>query len=386
MMIRSPNTAHGRGQPIPPPAWRRGLTALEWVQIGSNTLSDVDPTADPAINPNHPSTAPWASAGQQQDITIAWSGGAWDETNKRLWIMGGGHSGYNGNEPYSINLGLKTPIWTRHGYPTGSIQRPVASCTTRKVGDTEMMQDGRPFTTHTYNLLTVLGNGILLQAKGGFALDGSGTAAVEYDPTVSDWDVSTGRYTVSGPSVGVRGGVDFDPARNVCWAVAAQSISKYDVATKVISLAYQDYTGKATYGPIKRMPDSDLFVFFGDHADGMGTGKHVFLFDPAAPSTTPVGINATTSSWYTRGVTYDTLRKRFLAWSGGGSVDTLTPPASSPKSNAWTYGSLTTSTDVVTPSAGNTNGTYGRFQYCAAYDCCFALNVVTERLYVLPLS
>ena len=44
-------------------------------------------------------------------IMSAWSGGAYDPTNKKLYIWGGGHGDYCGNEVLSFNL--VTGAWTR---------------------------------------------------------------------------------------------------------------------------------------------------------------------------------------------------------------------------------------------------------------------------------
>lgn len=35
-----------------PPAWVAGITPGNWAAISRNTMSDVDPAKDPAVNPN----------------------------------------------------------------------------------------------------------------------------------------------------------------------------------------------------------------------------------------------------------------------------------------------------------------------------------------------
>lgn len=369
------------------PAWRQGLTALTWYEVGGNTLHDIRPTNDPAVNPNYPSTAPWATNGTQSTIITDWGGGAWDETNQRLWIAGGGHACYYGNEPYTIDLDADSPVWVMRGYPTGSIQRPVTTVAARKVGDTDVGQDGRPLSIHTYGLLTVLGDGRMFLGYGGFGYDSSGTAIAEFDPVADDWDMATGRYTVAIGDADVSGSVEYDPTRNKVWQAAGSRVTSYDCAAKTATRNYLSYLGGVSDGvALRRMPEHDLLAVFSGNADSFGTGKHVTLVDPSSPGSAPIGINATTQNWGLRGVAYDTLRKRFLAWNGGGAVETLTPPTTSPKTNAWTYGSLTTSTAVATPSAAHANGTYGRVVYSAKYDCLIVINGTTEQLYVLPLS
>ena len=74
---------------------------LTWAEVGTNALADIDPALDATINPNYPSTAPWIGSNGHPSVISAWSGGAWDEANRRLFITGGGHADYAGNEAYA---------------------------------------------------------------------------------------------------------------------------------------------------------------------------------------------------------------------------------------------------------------------------------------------
>jgi hypothetical protein len=370
------------------PTWRQGMTPLTWYEVGGNTLNDIRPTNDPAVNPNFPSTAPWAQLSPQASLITDWGGGAWDEANQRFWVAGGGHSGYLGNEPYTIDLDADNPVWVMRGYPTGSIQRPVTTVAARDAVDTEVGQDGRPLSVHTYGFLTILSNSRMFMGYGTFAFDSSGTATAEFDPVTDDWDMTTGRYTVSGSQAEVLGSVEYDPVRNVVWAVANRSVTRYDVATKIATRPMYSYSGGITGAVLRYMPEHDLFAIFSSTANSFGSGKHVTILDPSSPGTLPPGINATTQAgWsYLHGIDYDQTRKRFLRWGGGGAIETLTPPATNPKTNPWTYGSLTTSTAITTPPSSQPNGTYGRFRFSQKYDCCFLINSTTQKLYVLPMS
>ena len=319
-------------------------------------------------------------------MTNDWSGAAFDESSQNFWVLGGGHAGYLGNEPYTIDLDSDSPSWILRGYPTGSIQRPVTTVAARDTTNTKVGQDGRPLSIHTYDTLAILSNGRLFCGYGGFAFDSSGTEVFEYDPATNDYDLSA-FYTAASPVAEVLGGLDYDPVRNKVWHCANRTVTSYDVATRVATRNYFSYSGDFSTGSItRRLPTHDLFAVFTNNANAMGTGKHVCLVDPASPGSAPVGINATTQNWADHGVCYDTTRDRFMHWHGGSTVDTLTPPASSPKTNAWSYGSLTTSTAVVTPSSAMTNGTFGRFRYSSKYDCAIAFNRTTEKLFILPLS
>lgn len=371
------------------PAWRRGLTALAWYELGENVVTDVDPANDPAINPNYPAAAPWVPLGNQlYQMCEEWSGGSWDETNQRFWIFGGGHDGYQGNEGYAIDLSLDSPIWERRGYPTGSIQKPGA---VRTRNGSSWGSDGRPLAIHTYGLLTVLPNGRIFTCKGGAAYDSGhgGPSAYEFDPISNDYDM-TRLYTATDYAYyGLTGSCTYDPSRNKVYETSGPYVIAYDIAAQTAGIVYG-----ALYGPefglsstLIRIPEHDILVNFGGVSSSVGTGNSTCIIDPASITSTPVPItSAADQLWSLYGVAYDTLRKRVLGWPGGASVETLTPPPTNPKAGTWVYSSLTTSTTHATPTARNSHGTYGRFFYNAKLDCAVAFNRTSEKLFVLPLS
>jgi hypothetical protein len=369
------------------PTWRAALTALEWQQIGGNAIyPTLDPAADAAINPSYPGTAPWIGGGNLSSMFGGWGGAAWDEASQLLWVFGGGHSGYRGNEGYSIDLDVDDPVWQRRGYPTGSIQLP-GSVTAFDANGWDIQ--GRPFSTQTYELMCVLSNGRVFTGGGGGIWNANGNkGGYEFDPLTDDYDMSK-TYVATYGTVYPRSGHAYDPVRDKVWAIGNGRIGNYNLSTLAVTNNYVSYAGG--WNPttlVRYMPEHDMFAFFESGGSIEGSGKSVAVFDPVTPGSAPTPINATTTgkNWGLGGVAYDTLRKRFCWWSGGGTVETLTPPATSPKANAWSYGSLTTSTAVVTPSAASGNGTYGRFWYSEKYDCLFAINTTSERIYALALS
>lgn len=368
------------------PAWRQGMTPLTWYEVGANVVTDVDPRKDPSINPNFPAPAPWDISGPLSNMAQEWSGGAWDETRQTFWIFGGGHDGYQGNEGFSINLDADSPTWQRRGYPTGSFQRPGTVRTRNGAG---WGSDGRPLAVHTYNLLTVLGNGRVFQGYGNGAYDSGppGPSAFEFDPATNDYDMSR-LYTANYPYIPPFGSCEYDGTRNTVWCTAGPRLISYDIAARTGTILYGELYGpEFGSGRLIRMPEHDLLVKISGSANSANTGRSVVVIDPANPTHAPIGIRAATNPvWALYGVAYDTRRKRFMGWPGGAAIETLTPPASNPKTGIWTYSSLAISTALVTPTKRNREGTYGRFFYSYKYDCAVAYNKTTEKLFVLPLS
>ena len=391
------NTAYGRGRPELLPAWRVGLTPLQWVQIGGNTISAVDPKNDAAINPNYPAAPPWDPFGTTiTGITRNWSGGAWDEVRQRFSVFGGGHAGWLGNCGFSVSLDADDPSWVRRGYPTGSIQKPGS---VQYVASGGWGVDGRPASTHTYNQLCALGDGNIF----------CGYSPVNWEPAAQpgpwEFNIDTGDYEdvttyyASGAYAGLigsgaqHGGVTYDPVRDKVWHVYGSGYVSYNAASKVYNgESYHSSAGFGSHSMLRYMPGFDIVVHFANISNSNGTGKSVLILDPTNPTAAPTAINATTQVWGgypgaggSGGVAVDSLRGRFLYWAGGSAVSTLDVPAN-PKVDPWTYGSITTSTAVVTPSNDAGNGIFGRFWYSKKYDCAFGFNEATERLYCLPLS
>lgn len=133
------------------PAWRRALTSRVWAQIGSNKLSDINPTNDAAINPTYP-TSPW---GNQANMIASWNGGGFDSASQEYVVWGGGHSDYAGNEVYGIDLSLDAPAWSLLIKPSGAIGNTGTLDYGANVADTYF--DGRPRSQHTYGNLVCVG-------------------------------------------------------------------------------------------------------------------------------------------------------------------------------------------------------------------------------------
>src|SRR5258708_5146926 len=131
------------------------------------------------------------------NVVAAWSGGVADSTRNRLIVWGGGHTDYNGNEIYALDLNALT--FTRLNNPSA----PINSFTTANA-------DATPNARHTYGGLAYLPsadqifafNGSLARAAGGRA---NPSASGRYAFSTEQWQ-QTGS-TRNGP--GTLGGSHF---------------------------------------------------------------------------------------------------------------------------------------------------------------------------------
>lgn len=367
---------------MPSWTWLTALTLNTWAQIGSNTANNVDPNDDPAINPNHPSAAPWRNGYDLTDVANQWNGGALDDVNGVFWTGGGGHAGYYGNELYSISLEANNPAWIRRGYPSGSIQKPCASFTTGLTNSDSLLVDGRPAPVHTYNLFTAINNGDVALAGGGFGALGTNTGwGYKFSSALNDWVTAT-PLNVWYQSYSCA---CYDPVRDRLWLFDYQYLQWIDLATGNTTVCFNTETD--AIGPDSKMIyDSvrDIFVvFLSIQASSVYGSAYVLYFDPDNPTDFIKAPQDNTVLRGKHGIAFDPDGNRILCWNGGANLTVITPPATGWNTNTWVSSTLTLS---GTPSSAATNGTYGRFQYSSKYKCAFLLNSLGEKLWAVKLA
>ena len=131
------------------PAWRRHHAPMSVFAIpASNTLDDLNPKNNPAINPVYPSTPEWM--GNHANIIGAWCGACYGDDAGELWLpLSGGHGDYAGNEPYKINLRADVPQWEMVRPPSGAIGNVLTTNDGQEASG--VYSDGRPRSIHSYN-------------------------------------------------------------------------------------------------------------------------------------------------------------------------------------------------------------------------------------------
>lgn len=350
---------------------------LMWAEVGGNTLSAVDPALDPLVNPNYPSDAPWIGANGFPSVVSAWSGGAWDEANKRLLITGGGHADYAGNEVYQWSA--TTGLFTRLNNPTGAI------------GNTGVLHDGldstnpayfdgRPRSAHTYNHLRMV-DGVLWNFQGSTYSGGSGvrgafkfygndwhrngttTFGNNYGATL--YDSLRSRFVTISPGVGQPRW--YDPVSDTTGAYSRWSNNNDSFGSEL----------QCVY-----LPSRDMTVSFTEDIQ-------LFKLDDTADSSAAI-ISGTIPPWADKrqiGAVYDEALDRILCWNGGNAIYVLTPPATNPLANTWVWSKIDpTAGNVVTPTSPALVGTYGRFWHSPSLKCCGVVNSVAQKMYVFRLA
>lgn len=285
----------------------------------------------------------------------AWSGGAYDEAGKRLWIWGGGHGDYSGNELYAFDV--EKLAWSRVTDPS-----PVTALSA------DPMPDGNPISRHTYDGLAFISHANRFFGYGGsMAGNGYGTEVTwTFDPAARKW------RNMAPAGSGNR------PTTNCC-----NFTGEYDPATRKVFLrdpnwlcAY-DYDRNAwtrvkswehTWGPGKGVVDTKRRLLF-----TIGS-KEFLVYDIASGQ--DVSADWKTSggdsliNGYGAGAAYDSRADRLVGWMGGG-VFTLNM-----ETKVWSRMSAQGS-----PAKQIETGTYGRFRYVPDDNVFILANGVDEDVY-----
>lgn len=134
-----------------------------WTQLTSTKISDVCPAvgASGSVDGNG---ATYQYPTLCKYVLYAWSSAMADlrAGHEALYLFGGGHSDYGGNEVYKLDLTATPPTMTRVINPSQITQANYASCA-------ETNDDGTPRSRHTYQSEVGMPNtaGIGLMISGG---------------------------------------------------------------------------------------------------------------------------------------------------------------------------------------------------------------------------
>ncbi len=304
------------------------------------------------------------------NVVAAWSGAVADATRNRLIVWGGGHTDYNGNEIYALDL--NSLAFTRLNNPS----TPVNSCTTANA-------DGTPNARHTYGGLAYLPSADQL-----FAFNGSLACAAGSGPNPSDswtYTFSTSQWQrigYTGNAPGTLGGThfdyltfgdgaDYDPNTGLVFAKDGGGIFSYNPATKVwtpFKSFSSDYHLSSVIDPKRK-----LFISVGNNRG--------FKVDISAGGTAAVtnlvfsGCGAMLSSIYP-GLAYDPIQDRIVGWAGGDTVYLYNPSTDSCTSVTYANG----------PGAQQANGTFGRFRYFPSLGVFAVVNGWQQNAYALRLT
>jgi hypothetical protein len=340
-----------------------------WYEFPNSHLSSVVPSPAPAGDP--------------ANIMNAWSGGVYDTDREQLIIWGGGHSDYSGNEVYSFGpLTSATPTWQRLTDPSEP-----------STGGSPTYADGKPRSNHTYDLL-VYHQGLKRMISFGlgsvWSTGGQSLQIFGFDPGSKQWDPVT---TYPQPKTDVQATTAaYDPSTGLIWhrGQADTYLESWNPATGA-QTTYRDGFGyvniyyKAAIDPVHK-----IMIGVGGYGGAGPLGGQtagVVVWDLTNPSNSFIAHTAGDTALETAssiGLEYHAPSGTFIGWHGGGTVYRLTEP-SDLRNGLWVWQAIAPAAGSATPTAGNPQGTFGRFRYVPSQDVFVAVNSTAGDVFVYRL-
>lgn len=341
-------------------------------------MADVNPRYDAAVNPNYPNVGPWNGSLGQSAITRAWCGGAWIEEKQQLIIFGGGHGDYAGNETYGWDA--MTGVFSRLSNPSGAVGN-VGRLHDRRE-QTGVYFDGRVRSYHSYHRFAVRNGEAWF--FGGSVFSSGNFYSRTWKWGGHDWLDMNKTPTLDG------GSSCYDSLRDVIHLSAGER--RYNPNTHVVTTTGVNGNvgqySKEIYDPLRdcivSLSDVVRVIKLNPHSPGVAP--------PVSGAYPPAKENPYALGTFYRGYcgfVYDAPNDRYLASGNDNSLYVLTPPppGEDPATGTWTWSPLPVSeANVVTPSAADGNGTYGRFWISNKLGCCGVFNTTYEQMYVFALE
>lgn len=146
-----------------------------WLQVSENQFSDVWTPADlrPLNGPSNPTPS---------KIILAWSSFAWNHVGGNMWLYGGGHANYSGNDTYIWRAATRR--WERSSLPSEIVQDDLGNW---RAIDGVM---AAPSSAHTYDNSVYLEQADRFMTYGGAAYNNGGAYMLDE----GDNDRPTGPY------------------------------------------------------------------------------------------------------------------------------------------------------------------------------------------------
>jgi hypothetical protein len=351
--------------PPPGPVDLDNLPKGQWTEIPDTKMETVFPAY-------HGET--WG--GGPANVIAAWNGGALDPETNRLYLWGGGHEDYGGNEVYCFDL--EAMRWTRvndpspvkEWLPSGSLAQAYA-----------IMQDG-PTAVHTYGNLAWAGNTRRFFTGGAYTYRAAGapTSWWQFDPAAIRWEQLPGPFPM-GPS-------DYMADRAQI-AILANEFVLYDPMSHQVVARHPN-----------PLPDWGFGISNGGYGGGFFlTMEHhgaIILYDlRGTPTPHLLAINPELSPSYgfqqippphpppgeirAMGIAWSPPAGKFVLWAGQGRT-------------AWTFDPVARVFEELpnlvgpTPPPARSNGVYGRWRYVAKYDCFIGVNDSVSNVWLYRLA
>lgn len=365
------------------PTWLRSAPVGQWAAVSGSALGSSLSLYD------------WGGSipGEQSGVVEGWGGWAVDYVNKKLYVQGGGHSDYGGNEIHCLDL--VTMVWSRivDPSPWGTMTRYVNT-----VDHSIWNADGSPVASHVYWNAHLIGNTIYRMPyfcdwgqtiSGHFSFAPSNESRLHGFVLGSGWVSPTSLPLLPTQNANARSPVCADDRYyylvTLNDSLGYNALHKYDTLTNTFSVIGPDLGSAAVFasgtypGSIHDTLRGEI-VMVGEKTDTFVRRFKLSDGTMAQNSRTGVSFASTWDSSYT-GCCYDSKRDKYYLYSGQSTTDKnvyVCDPAGG-------Y-AMSIMSGTGTPPTTTGSGLNSRFKYIPGWDCILMQPTFADPVQVLRLS
>ncbi len=351
-------------------------TTLGWFDVAGQQLQGNCP-------PNNFGGYGYNFASNCNGVVVAWNGGIADTKRNRLWVWGGGHNDYAGNEIYYFDL--NTLKFARADDPSN----PTPTCSAN-------YSDGSASSRHTYGGLAYIASadrmfvwgGVPWCPGGGFSQDtwtlnlsqvGSGSP--------NGWqhmDATLGNGGIHPCAGNGNPQAQYDPNTQLVFVNDSCSTGgfwSYNFSTNSYTHLNTGPSDLTIHTNTVIDPVRKLFLRFGDGVASkisIATGSSYTATALTATACGPIMGNAD-------GLAFDSVLNLVVGWPDFGPTVYLYNPDTD-SCTTQTYNTSAPPDSSHTGSAHTSNGTFGRFQYFPAMGVYVLVNDWNIDVHTLRLT
>lgn len=314
------------------------------------------------LEPLFPSPRPAGNSGPEA-VVNAWGGGGFDGVHERLFLWGGGHGDYGGNEIYAFDV--ETMKWSRPWGPEPVVTQIPAQCSSSYAG-------GTPSARHTYDGIEFIPSTGKMWATGGFRFCGNAST----DNVTWLFDFGSLTWTQGANTLEAVGTPTsaWDPKGQRVLYQAQNLFQAYDPVTDRYSKLGEVDGGFWSTAVSAVDVAHDLFLSV---ANGKLRVWNLATRTFTSEQPTTGGGQALAGQ---PGVEWDPQLGRIVTWSGGTSVWSLDVAS-------WTwFEHPAAATNLGTPPPPVPAGTFGRFRYMPARNAYVLVNKTSDNVYFYKLT
>jgi len=326
-------------------------SSLGWYQIPNTQMINVCPSGFAC-----------------QNIILNWNGGVADTTRNRLIVWGGGHTDYDGNEVYALDLNALSFVRLNNPSPVNT------------GGCVDTLSDGKPNSRHTYGGLSYVPSLDQMVATGGSLACSGGSEANDLW-TLSMANLQWTKICGSGNACGYNNGLNgkiaaYDPNTGNVFIDDRDFLYAYNTTskalTRVTGVSNTLHTNSEIDPVRKRMFVAGDGAIYYINVDPSSSGYGSTTNISVGGCSTPAG------SGYP-GMAYDSIRDKIVMWAGGSTIYEINLTGNPPTCTA--NGSFSGG-----PGAQQSTGTHGRFRYFPSLGVFALVNDATQNTWALRVS